>query len=98
LTPAERRRNGVGVFDPCHPTTISGILNFADGETSKTFSVPILANLLLGGDKTTNLALTDPTPGATLGSQSQAVLTIANSNCSSPTPTTAGRARSARRP
>src|SRR5262249_44351578 len=44
--------------------------------TSKTFSIPILDDTLVEPDETVNLALSNPTGGATLGSQATAALTI----------------------
>jgi uncharacterized delta-60 repeat protein len=58
-------------------TPVAMQLQFADGETSKTFTIPILQDGVGGdGDKTVLLKLTDPSTGATLGGQDQAVLTI----------------------
>jgi hypothetical protein len=56
-------------------TTVSGTLSFSPGQTSKTFSVPILEDTDVEGSETVNLALSSPT-GATLGTPSTAVLTI----------------------
>jgi hypothetical protein len=59
-------------------TSVSGTLNWTNGESgSKTFAVPILANTLVQSNVTVNLALSNPTNGASaLGLQSTAVLTI----------------------
>jgi hypothetical protein len=59
-------------------TGVSGVLNWTNGEAgSKTFTVPILANTLVQSNVTVNLALSNPTNGASaLGLQSTAVLTI----------------------
>ncbi len=56
------------------PITVS----FADGETSKTISIPVRTDLIVEGDETINLALSDPTGGAKIGAQGTAVLTIAD--------------------
>jgi hypothetical protein len=57
-------------------TSVSGTLNFADGQTSATFAVPIFDDPNPDGSETVNLALSSPTGGAALGSQAGAVLTI----------------------
>jgi Calx-beta domain len=54
----------------------SMLLPFANGETSKTFTIPVLQDGMADGDKTVLLKLSDPSSGATLGGQDQAVLTI----------------------
>ena len=59
-------------------TASSGTLTFANGETSKTFSVPVLDDVLAEPNETVNLSLSNPTGGATLGSPSVAILTIVN--------------------
>ncbi len=56
-------------------TTTSGTLNFAAGETTKTFTVAIADNLVYNVSKTVNLALSNPS-AATLGTPNTAVLTI----------------------
>ena len=64
-------------------TAVSGSLSFADGVTSQTFTIDIIDDADFEGDETVNLALSDPTGGANLGSQTSAVLTIAEDD---PTP------------
>ena len=54
----------------------SGILSFADGETVKTFAVPLLDDHQPGADKTCLLSLFSPGGGAALGALTNAVLTI----------------------
>jgi hypothetical protein len=60
-----------------------GVLNFAAGETSKTFPVLIIDNAFVDGARTVNLTLNNPT-GATLA-QSTAVLTINDNDTSTGT-------------
>ncbi len=55
----------------------SGTLNFAAGETSKTFTVSIL-NSNATGIKTFNVTLANPGGGATLGTLGRATVTITN--------------------
>jgi Ca2+-binding RTX toxin-like protein len=49
---------------------------FAAGEVEKVVTVPIINDTLIETDETINLSLTNPTNGATLGTQSTAVLTV----------------------
>jgi hypothetical protein len=65
-------------------TATSGTLSFADGESSKTFEIPITWDGIAEGDETLNIALTDPTNGADLGPDSGAVLHIADDGVSAP--------------
>lgn len=54
----------------------SGPLTFAEGETSVTFSFPILDDVVAEGTETVLLSLSNPTGGAVLGSRSNAVLSM----------------------
>jgi uncharacterized repeat protein (TIGR01451 family) len=60
--------------------TTSGTLIFADGETSKTFSIAISDHLSKRRQITVGLTLGNPTGGATLGKLRKASVTIVNSN------------------
>jgi hypothetical protein len=60
-------------------TAASGTLNFADGETSKTFNVPLTDDTLDEDDETINLTLASAS-GASLGAQSSATLTITDND------------------
>jgi hypothetical protein len=53
----------------------SGVLNFADGELTKSFSIPITNDAAIEPDETVNLTLSNPTGGFGLNRRT-AVLTI----------------------
>jgi Bacterial Ig domain/Calx-beta domain/PKD domain len=55
-----------------------GTLDFADGETFKDITIPIVNDNLLEGDETVLLALSAPTGGAAVGNTASATLTIAD--------------------
>jgi hypothetical protein len=58
----------------------SGTLSFADGQTSASFPITILDDGVISLGQTVNVVLTSPTGGATLGTQSQAILQIFDSD------------------
>lgn len=51
-------------------------VRFADGETTKNVVIPIIDDTLVESNETINLALTNPTGGATIGAQNTATLTV----------------------
>jgi len=57
-------------------TPTSGTLSFASGQTSRTFTVPILADDLDEDNESLTLTLSGPTGSATLGSPTAATLSI----------------------
>jgi hypothetical protein len=61
-------------------TAVSGTLTFAHGETSRSFSIPILSDNIFEEDETINLTLSNPGglpfSEVTLGNPSTAVVTI----------------------
>lgn len=64
--------------------TTSGTLNFADGETTKTFDVPVNWDGLAEGDETISLALANPANGADLGTNAASVIHISDDGASAP--------------
>ena len=56
--------------------TSAGTLSFADGDTVKSFDIPILDDPLDENDETVQLSLSGPTGGALVSGQSTASLTI----------------------
>lgn len=57
--------------------SVSGTLSFAPGETTKTFTIPILDDFVAEGTETINLALTN-VAGARLGTSSALVMIVDN--------------------
>src|SRR5207244_3295812 len=56
-------------------TSVSGTLNFAPGQTTKTFNVPIINDSALEPNETVTLTLSNPS-NATLGAPNPATLII----------------------
>lgn len=54
----------------------NGKLDFAAGETSKTFTVSVIDDSTIDGNKGINLALSSPTGGSVLGTDKSASITI----------------------
>jgi uncharacterized delta-60 repeat protein/uncharacterized repeat protein (TIGR01451 family) len=59
-------------------TNVSGSLSFADGETVKTITVPIIdeKNVEAGGFSTFSVGLSNPTGGATINTPTNAIVAI----------------------
>lgn len=64
-------------------TAVSQTINFANGETSRTVSIPITEDTSIEGNETINLTLSTPTGDAALGSPNTAVLTINDNDAGS---------------
>src|SRR6266536_2966982 len=54
----------------------NGTLSFAAGETNQIISIPILKDALREGSESFQVELTNPGPGATLGTRTVAVVSI----------------------
>ena len=61
-------------------TATSGTLSFANGEFSKSFTVPITNDTVFEHDETFSATLSAPTNGASLGSQSSVMVIIAEND------------------
>jgi Ca2+-binding RTX toxin-like protein len=60
-------------------TSVNTTISFADGDTTaKTITIPISDDTLVESNETVKLTLSNPTGGATLGTQNTATLTIIN--------------------
>ncbi len=79
LTPSHGSATAPGDYNNA-PITVT----FANGETSKTVSIPIADDALFEGNETVSLALSNPSGGATLGAQNNASLTIVDDDPSPP--------------
>jgi hypothetical protein len=63
---------------------VAGTLNFADGETSKTFTIPILDDAWFERDEAVRVVLSDPTDGSALGKVAEAFVEIASDDAKMP--------------
>jgi RHS repeat-associated protein len=69
---------------PADYNNASITVNFANGENSKTITIPVVNDTLVEGNETVNLTLSSPTGGANLGTQPTAVLTIVDDDIAPP--------------
>ena len=69
----------------CDYQTTVGTLRFAAGETTKSFSIPIINDTLVEGNETFTVNLTSPS-GAMLGSPATATVTIVDNDSNPPGP------------
>jgi hypothetical protein len=60
----------------------SGVLTFADGETSKTITIPIVNDLIVEPNETATVTLSDPGGGSALGAVPSAILNIQDTDIS----------------
>jgi uncharacterized delta-60 repeat protein len=74
--------NGVAVQN-CDFILSSGTLNFAAGQSSRSFPIIIIEDLYAEGDETINLTLSNPS-NAVLGAQSTATLMIVDNDSGTP--------------
>ncbi len=58
----------------------SGTLSFAPGQTSRTFTIPIINDTAQDGNQSVNLTLSNPTGGVVLGQGKRAILTITDND------------------
>jgi hypothetical protein len=61
-------------------TAVNAVVSFAVGESSKSVSIPILADTIVEGNETVNLTLSNPTGGGTLGTIRRSVLFITDND------------------
>lgn len=59
-------------------TAASGVLNFAENETAKTFTVPLIDRAGIQGNRNVTLKLLTPAAGAVIGNPTSVTLTIAD--------------------
>jgi Calx-beta domain/Carboxypeptidase regulatory-like domain len=57
-------------------TETNGTATFNDGQTSTSFNIPIIQDVIGEGNETVFISISNPLGGATLGTQTNAVLTI----------------------
>ena len=75
ITPADG-----SAFAPSDYTNTPITVIFADGETNKTVAIPVVDDSVYEATETVNLTLSNPTGGATLGTQQTAILNIVDND------------------
>jgi Ca2+-binding RTX toxin-like protein len=76
--------NGTAAAPDDYDNSVPIVVSFADGETTKTVTIPLVDDDLVEGNETINLKLSNPTGGATLGTQDEAVLNIVDNDVDNP--------------
>ncbi len=71
-------------------TATSGTLSFADGQASRTISVPVLEDSSVEGNESFTLTLSNATGGAILGSPAAVTVTITDNDTAPPPPPPSG--------
>lgn len=80
--------NGVSAEEESDFSAASGTLNWVDGDSApKSFTIPLINDTTDENDETVSLTLSNPTGGASLGTQASATLTITDDD---PAPTSGG--------
>lgn len=59
-------------------------MNFAAGETSRTFRIFVIDDLYVENDETINVSLSNPSAGTVLGTPSSAIVTISDNDVAQP--------------
>jgi hypothetical protein len=80
LTETVDYKTSEGTASTSRYTPVSGSLTFGPGVTTRTFTVPIVNDTAYEGAQTVMLSLSSPSPGAVLGPQNTAVLTIVDND------------------
>ncbi|TWU45387.1 Calx-beta domain protein [Novipirellula aureliae] len=85
VTVAYATANGTAVMGSDYTET-SGTLTFADGETTKTFNVPVIDDDAVENSEDFTVTLSNPTGGATLGTTVTSTVTITDNDSTQPQP------------
>jgi uncharacterized repeat protein (TIGR01451 family) len=81
--------NGTGVAGVNYVAT-SGTVTFADGQSTATITVPVIDDMVINGDHTFFLTLSNPTNGASLGTPSVVAVDVTNTDRDTTPPNVTG--------